>query len=270
MPLIHSGSKKAMSENIKREMHAGKPQKQAIAIAYAIKRRKKAAGGEVKAEHEASMHEPHVAEHGLEGPNSNRKMHPMAAGGEVHASSARHGAPMHRTMDAHAIARAIMRHKAMTHNTHEDLESPEATRAENQQMHSYAEPMEEHDSDMEAESHRNIEPKEHAAPDAEDLPEHMMAKGGVLGEAMKSSDGMDEEHAARMEGDQSNFLSDEEDMETPFHSTKSDEEELDEHDMNVHPKLDNEIGDPAEEAEERKLSLGRILNQIRMRNMRAR
>ena len=39
MPLVKSASKKAMSENIRREMHAGKPQKQAIAIAYSVKRK---------------------------------------------------------------------------------------------------------------------------------------------------------------------------------------------------------------------------------------
>ena len=39
MPLIKSGSKKAMSENIRREMHAGKPQKQAVAIAYSVARK---------------------------------------------------------------------------------------------------------------------------------------------------------------------------------------------------------------------------------------
>ena len=38
MPLVKSGSKQAMSENIRREMHAGKPQKQAVAIAYSVKR----------------------------------------------------------------------------------------------------------------------------------------------------------------------------------------------------------------------------------------
>lgn len=41
MPLIKGSSKKAISENIRREMHAGKPQKQAIAIAYSIARKSK-------------------------------------------------------------------------------------------------------------------------------------------------------------------------------------------------------------------------------------
>ena len=43
MPLIKGKSKSAISENIRREMHAGKPQKQAIAIAYSVagKSRKK-------------------------------------------------------------------------------------------------------------------------------------------------------------------------------------------------------------------------------------
>lgn len=38
MPLIKSSSKKAFSENVRREVHAGKPQKQAVAIAYSVKR----------------------------------------------------------------------------------------------------------------------------------------------------------------------------------------------------------------------------------------
>lgn len=41
MPLIKSKSKKAVSENIKTEMEAGKPQKQAIAIALDVQRRAK-------------------------------------------------------------------------------------------------------------------------------------------------------------------------------------------------------------------------------------
>lgn len=39
MPLNKSGSKKAFSENVSTEMHAGKPQKQALAIAYSEMRR---------------------------------------------------------------------------------------------------------------------------------------------------------------------------------------------------------------------------------------
>ena len=38
MPLKKSKSKKAFSENVSAEMHAGKPQKQAVAIAYSVKR----------------------------------------------------------------------------------------------------------------------------------------------------------------------------------------------------------------------------------------
>ena len=38
MPLVKSTSKKAFGENIRREIAAGKPQKQAVAIAYATKK----------------------------------------------------------------------------------------------------------------------------------------------------------------------------------------------------------------------------------------
>lgn len=38
MPLIKSKSKEAFSKNVKAEVKAGKPQKQAVAIAYAVQR----------------------------------------------------------------------------------------------------------------------------------------------------------------------------------------------------------------------------------------
>jgi hypothetical protein len=38
MPLKKSGSNKARSENIRREIKAGKPPKQAAAIAYSVQR----------------------------------------------------------------------------------------------------------------------------------------------------------------------------------------------------------------------------------------
>lgn len=39
MPLIKSKSRKAFSHNVEAEMSAGKPQKQAVAIAYSVKRK---------------------------------------------------------------------------------------------------------------------------------------------------------------------------------------------------------------------------------------
>lgn len=38
MPLIHSSSDKARSENIRREIEAGKPRAQAAAIGYSVQR----------------------------------------------------------------------------------------------------------------------------------------------------------------------------------------------------------------------------------------
>ena len=50
MPLEKSTSKKAFGHNIEAEMHAGKPQKQAVAIAYSEKReaQKKHKGSAIK------------------------------------------------------------------------------------------------------------------------------------------------------------------------------------------------------------------------------
>jgi len=44
MPLKKSASKAAVSQNIKSEMKAGRPQKQAVAIALDVQRRAKAKG----------------------------------------------------------------------------------------------------------------------------------------------------------------------------------------------------------------------------------
>lgn len=44
MPLVKSASRKAVSQNIKREIAAGKPQKQAIAIALSVQRSAKKRG----------------------------------------------------------------------------------------------------------------------------------------------------------------------------------------------------------------------------------
>jgi hypothetical protein len=39
MTLKKSSSKEAFSENVRTEIHAGKPKKQAVAIAYSVKRK---------------------------------------------------------------------------------------------------------------------------------------------------------------------------------------------------------------------------------------
>ena len=39
MPLVKSPSKEAFSKNVAKEMQAGRPQKQAVAIAYSVQRR---------------------------------------------------------------------------------------------------------------------------------------------------------------------------------------------------------------------------------------
>jgi hypothetical protein len=57
MPLTKSKSKKAFEHNVEAEIHAGKPQKQAVAIAYAVKRHaKKAHGGNVSTHESNSKH----------------------------------------------------------------------------------------------------------------------------------------------------------------------------------------------------------------------
>ena len=45
MPLVRSSSKNAFRKNIKAEMASGKPQKQALAIAYDVKRKAAARKG---------------------------------------------------------------------------------------------------------------------------------------------------------------------------------------------------------------------------------
>ena len=44
MPLKHSKSEKAFKSNIRAEVHAGKPVKQAVAIAYSVKRKARTVG----------------------------------------------------------------------------------------------------------------------------------------------------------------------------------------------------------------------------------
>ena len=75
MPLIKSTSKQAFGENIKREIAAGKPQPQAVAIAYSEKR---------AAAHKTAHHSEHSGARSLHyhkaiAPNTVRHADTMAA-----------------------------------------------------------------------------------------------------------------------------------------------------------------------------------------------
>jgi hypothetical protein len=83
MPLKHGKSEKSFKENIKTEMHHGKPQKQAVAIAYAVRR---------KAQHKAKGGLIPGVEHPHKGEPMNKKLHPHAHGGPVQCA---HGGPDH-------------------------------------------------------------------------------------------------------------------------------------------------------------------------------
>lgn len=104
MPLMNGYGKKAMGQNIKTEMHAGKPMKQSVAIAYAVakkaKEKKMAQGGWVEAEPmekdkvnpnlmENYSEEEHAPEVGYEGDDDDAMaLHPamFAMGGMVSGS----------------------------------------------------------------------------------------------------------------------------------------------------------------------------------------
>jgi hypothetical protein len=83
MPLMKRKSEKAFKHNIEAEMHSGKPQKQALAIAYSVKRRaKKASGGAVQ--------------------SGSRDMN-MAEGGSISASNEKRPMPDNRYNDEQDI-----------------------------------------------------------------------------------------------------------------------------------------------------------------------
>lgn len=84
MPLMSGKSKQAFSTNVRTEMNAGKPQKQALAIAYSVakhNRKKKAHGGEVNPKLEAA-HDEHSG-HAMDIVERLRAKNAMAHGGMI-------------------------------------------------------------------------------------------------------------------------------------------------------------------------------------------
>lgn len=67
MPLIHSKSKKAFAENIRKEREAGKPEDQAVAIAYNVAGKEKRTGEKISKSiraDKAPHHSSHIEELG--------------------------------------------------------------------------------------------------------------------------------------------------------------------------------------------------------------
>lgn len=118
MPLIQGKSKKSFSKNVETEMHAGKPQKQSLAIAFSVQRRNR----KRMAAHGGMMHED-ARLHDQDERQSEHEMHEahpdcMAHGGEAHMHDA------HPECMAHG-GRAIRKHEMPDHEEtmpHEDRE----------------------------------------------------------------------------------------------------------------------------------------------------
>lgn len=95
MPLSSGKSPKSFSKNVKTEMEHGKPQKQAVAIAYAVKRhaQKKAKGGMIENEklHPTYEEDGHEPPQGITCMHCGGEMPDYSDGGEVESESDEHG-----------------------------------------------------------------------------------------------------------------------------------------------------------------------------------
>lgn len=91
MPLIKSKSPKAFEKNLKAEMHAGKPQDQALAIAYSVKRKAKkkmAEGG-----HLDTNAREHIKGKNFAGPDRSYPIEDAAHARNALARVSQHGSP---------------------------------------------------------------------------------------------------------------------------------------------------------------------------------
>lgn len=108
VPLVQGKSKKAFSENVSREMHAGKPQDQSLAIAYSVKRKnakkKMAYGGKVTPEE--------IRANEMERAGEEREMKPME---RVQREGRRPSPPESEYMANHFEQGGAVEHTPSTH-----------------------------------------------------------------------------------------------------------------------------------------------------------
>lgn len=125
--LKHGKSAKAFSHNVATEMHAGKPLKQSLAIAYSLKRKaahKKAMGGLMEHEHEelASGYLPEPEEHEIhnlaaehETEKELKETQHKAHGGMMHKMGGHHdsthGYPGHHAHGGDIVDEVLAKHK---------------------------------------------------------------------------------------------------------------------------------------------------------------
>jgi len=173
MPLMHGKSKKAFSKNVETEMESGKPQKQALAIAYSVKRKPKkmADGGPVSAKSEKRPMPETKAE----------DVHEVARNAAKHAISAEADfAEEKRPMPKKGMRTTAIKHpsmaqspiiKAKLRDEEDQLETSEAPAAPSEQP-----PHE--DDEMDAKSH---------GPSTPSLKMKKMATGGKVHEDSEES-----------------------------------------------------------------------------------
>lgn len=228
MPLIKSKSKAAFSHNVGAEMDSGKSQKQALAIAYAVKRRGKYKGGMIaQADTDADMDKlarmKAASQGNVKGLYSGEGDEYGDSVGDMHNESKKY--PKEYMSDERSIG-------PLDDEEHE--------------MHSKPMGMDEH----------------------EELARALAVKGG-LKHFDEGGIVNDEPHSQRMVGDTTQFLSDEEDLESPFqdpHQGRSDEKEMKEMYGSEYDRLsdlDNERDDEDQNAARRQ-----TLDSIMQKRMR--
>ena len=151
MPLVKTASRKAVSTNIRREMEAGKPQRQAVAIALDVQRRARrhrmpesashAPGHEIGSERGATRQRHHMGEGGapMGGNFGVMPLHEAnRTGGQMHGGhvphdgvhlhdSERAGPPMLEQGDGQMAATAHSHH-GPHHHGREHRHAPKGTR----------------------------------------------------------------------------------------------------------------------------------------------
>lgn len=181
---------RAFSQNIKTEMHSGKPQKQALAIAYAVRRRAahKAHGGKIKHMSEGGeMQEPEISQdenldqkqaHVNEKENYNPQ--PLSEKEKRMYEMSEKFNPSSGQMFAHGgMANKMIQRKAMGGEVENEMLHPEH---EPEHPFDLSEHADEH-LGFKAQEHEDLdEPeefREHIEPASEDLPVNMLAHGGI-------------------------------------------------------------------------------------------